>query len=124
MSPAEPAAFVHGSQWGIDPAELPATVLRRLPVRFTYDDRYFEHPYQAIPEHGCTPIVQARLEHPSIELRLSAALDRPGGAAFDHVVWTGPIDAYFGHEHGRLGYRTLDFERRVVDGDFQSRALQ
>ncbi len=113
-------AFLAGytrKQWGTEPAELPASILQRLPLRFNYDDSYFNHPYQAIPEDGYTPIVAAILDHPGIEVRLSTALGRDEG--FDHVVWTGPIDAYFGHEHGRLGYRTLDFERETHDGDFQ-----
>ena len=106
-------------QWGLDPRELPASILARLPVRFTYDDSYFNHPWQAIPRHGYTPIVEAILDHPSIEVRLSTTFDRQMAEGFDHVVWTGPIDAWFGHSHGRLGYRTLDFEEERHDGDFQ-----
>ncbi|NNE11604.1 MAG: NAD(P)-binding protein [Ilumatobacter sp.] len=104
-------------QWGTDPTELPASILKRLPLRFNYDDSYFNHPYQAIPANGYTPIVEAILDHPGIEVRLSESLDP--GADFDHVVWTGPIDAFFGHEHGRLAYRTLDFERASHVGDVQ-----
>jgi len=121
-------------QWGVDPKELPASILARLPVRFNDDDSYFNHPYQAIPKNGYTPIVEAILDHPAIELRLSTKFEpngdakpdrvaKPGHAAtgekFDHVVWTGPIDAYFGFEFGRLGYRTLDFSPEVKDGDYQ-----
>jgi UDP-galactopyranose mutase len=115
-------AFLAGytrKQWGTEPTNLPASILQRLPLRFNYDDSYFNHPFQAIPEHGYTPIVEAILDHPSIEVRLSTGLARAEADAFDHVVWTGPIDAFFDHEHGRLGYRTLDFEREVHDGDFQ-----
>ena len=103
-------------QWGVDPSDLPASILARLPVRFTYDDSYFNHPWQAIPRHGYTPIVEAILDHPGISVHLSTPW--PGGS-FDHVVWTGPIDAWFGHANGRLGYRTLDFEREVGTGDAQ-----
>ena len=106
-------------QWGLDPKELPASILARLPVRFTYDDSYFNHPWQAIPRHGYTPIIEAILDHPSIEVRLSTTFDRQLAEGFDHVVWTGPIDAWFGHSHGRLGYRTLDFVEERHDGDFQ-----
>ncbi len=114
-------AFLAGytrKQWGTDPRDLPASILQRLPLRFNYDDSYFNHPYQAIPEHGYTPIVEAILDHPAIEVRLSTALGSSDLDAFDHVVWTGPIDAFFDHEHGRLGYRTLDFERELHDGDY------
>ncbi|MGI9029398.1 MAG: UDP-galactopyranose mutase [Ilumatobacteraceae bacterium] len=115
-------AFLAGytrKQWGTEPAALPASILQRLPLRFNYDDSYFNHPYQAIPANGYTPIVEAILDHPSIDVRLSTSIARAELAAFDHAVWTGPIDAYFDHEHGRLGYRTLDFERESHDGDFQ-----
>jgi len=106
-------------QWGVDPTELPASILARLPVRFTDDDSYFNHPYQAIPEHGYTPIVEAILDHPQIKVSLNTVFAKSQCAQYDHVFWTGPIDAYFGYEHGRLGYRTLDFEQEVSDGDFQ-----
>lgn len=115
-------AFFSGytkKQWGVNPTELPASILARLPVRFTYEDSYFNHPYQAIPENGYTPIVEAILDHPSIEVNLNTMFTRSRGSDFDHVFWTGPIDAYFEHEHGRLGYRTLDFEQHISDGDFQ-----
>jgi UDP-galactopyranose mutase len=115
-------AFFSGytkKQWGVHPTELPASILARLPVRFTYEDSYFSHPYQAIPEHGYTPIVEAILDHPSIEVNLSTTFTHSQCSDFDHVFWTGPIDAYFGYEHGRLGYRTLDFEQQVSAGDFQ-----
>ena len=106
-------------QWGVDPTELPASILARLPLRFTADDSYFNHPHQGIPEHGYTPIVQAILDHPSITVHLSTRFERAQSNDYDHVVWTGPIDAYFGFEHGRLAYRTLDFEQQVSEGDFQ-----
>ena len=106
-------------QWGVDPTDLPASILARLPLRFTADDSYFNHPHPGIPEHGYTPIVQAILDHPSITVHLSTRFERAQSSNYDHVVWTGPIDAYFGFEHGRLAYRTLDFEQHVSDGDFQ-----
>jgi UDP-galactopyranose mutase len=109
-------------QWGVHPQELPASILARLPVRFNDDDSYFNHPYQAIPKNGYTPIVEAILQHESIKLHLGTRFDPSSHSEFgefDHVVWTGPIDAYFGFEFGRLGYRTLDFVPEVCDGDYQ-----
>ena len=109
-------------QWGVDPKELPASILARLPVRFNDDDSYFNHPYQAIPKNGYTPIVETILRHESIKLHLGTRFDPSSHSEFgefDHVVWTGPIDAFFGFEFGRLGYRTLDFEPEVCDGDYQ-----
>ena len=109
-------------QWGVDPKELPASILARLPVRFNDDDTYFSHPYQAIPKDGYTPIVEAILNHDGIKLHLSTRFSPTESKEFgnfDHVIWTGPIDAYFGFEFGRLGYRTLDFVPEVADGDYQ-----
>jgi UDP-galactopyranose mutase len=106
-------------QWGVDPKELPASILARLPLRFTADDSYFNHPYQGIPRDGYTRIVENILDHPSIEVHLSTRFSRSQMSDYDHVVWTGPIDAYFDFEHGRLGYRTLDFDKQVHDGDYQ-----
>ncbi|GDX14249.1 MAG: UDP-galactopyranose/dTDP-fucopyranose mutase family protein [Ilumatobacteraceae bacterium] len=106
-------------QWGVDPKELPASILARLPLRFTDDDSYFNHPFQGIPEYGYTPIVEAILDHPNITVHLSTRCSRAQLKSYDHAFWSGPIDAYFDFEHGRLAYRTLDFEPEVVTGDFQ-----
>lgn len=106
-------------QWGVPPSALPASILKRLPLRFNYHDSYFDHPHQAIPAEGYTPIVEAILDHPAIEVNLSTELSPTDRGRYDHVIWTGPLDAFFGHDLGRLGYRTLDFEEFVADGDFQ-----
>jgi UDP-galactopyranose mutase len=106
-------------QWGLDPSELPASILKRLPVRFSYEDSYFSHPYQAIPESGYTALVENILDHPAITVHLDRPLRQHELDGFDHAFWTGPIDSFFEHEHGRLAYRTLDFESEVHDGDFQ-----
>ena len=109
-------------QWGVDPKELPASILARLPVRFNDDDTYFSHPYQAIPKDGYTPIVEAILNHDEISVHLGTRFsltETKEFGSFDHIIWTGPIDAYFGFEFGRLGYRTLDFVPEVADGDYQ-----
>lgn len=106
-------------QWGVDPKELPASILARLPLRFTDDDSYFSHPHQGIPEHGYTALVEGILHHPQITVHLSTRLPRTRLAEFDHAFWSGPIDAYFNFERGRLAYRTLDFAPEVLDGDYQ-----
>jgi UDP-galactopyranose mutase len=106
-------------QWGLDPKELPASILKRLPLRFTYEDSYFSHPHQAIPEDGYTAIVEKLLDHPAITVHLERPLRQRELDGFDHSFWSGPIDGFFEHEHGRLAYRTLDFEPEVHDGDFQ-----
>ena len=104
-------------QWGLDPTEIPASVLKRLPLRFSYEDSYFNHPHQAIPRDGYTALVAAVLDHPRIEVRLSTPYTQADRADVDHSVWSGPLDAWFGYAHGRLGYRTLDFEEIRADGD-------
>ena len=120
------AAFFRGytrKQWGVDPARLPASILKRLPLRFTYDDNYFFHRHQGIPFEGYTAAVASILSHPLIALHLSTrAEDMPLGGA-DHVVYTGPLDRHFGHVAGRLGYRTLRFEREVVTAPYQGVAV-
>jgi len=115
-------AFFKGytqKQWGLSPTELPASILARLPVRFNYEDSYFNHPYQAIPKDGYTPIVAAMLDHPLIDVTLGANVSPADLAGAEHVFWSGPIDEYFGHKFGKLGYRTLDFKEETLTGDFQ-----
>ncbi len=118
-------AFFRGytrKQWGLDPTQLPASILKRLPLRFDYDDSYFAHPHQAIPERGYTEMVAAILDTPNLELRLGERFEDLN-EAFAHVVYSGPIDRYFHYELGRLGYRTLDFEIFRAEGDYQGTAV-
>jgi len=115
-------AFFKGytqKQWGVLPTELPASILARLPVRFSYEDSYFNHPYQAIPRDGYTPIVEAILDHPLIEVTLGRTLTPAELETAEHVFWSGPIDEYFDGCFGKLGYRTLDFVESEDTGDFQ-----
>jgi UDP-galactopyranose mutase len=119
-------AFFHGytrKHWGCDPREIPASVLARLPVRFNYDDNYYDSTYQGIPRDGYTNIVSNILRHPAIEVRLGERFHREQASEFAHVIFTGPIDAWFNHVFGRLGYRTVTFERIDADGDYQGNAV-
>ncbi|WP_194269356.1 UDP-galactopyranose mutase [Tritonibacter litoralis] len=119
-------AFFKGytiKQWGMHPSELPASILKRLPVRFNYDDNYFFHKYQGMPENGYTAMIEKILDHPGITVKLETVFDRAMGEGFDHVFYSGPLDGYFNYELGRLGYRTLDFERFEFDGDYQGCAV-
>jgi UDP-galactopyranose mutase len=118
-------AFFRGytrKQWGMEPTALPASILKRLPLRFNYDDNYFSHPYQGVPADGYTDLVRRILDHPAIDLVLSRPFEQET-ERFAHVFWSGPIDRWFGYRAGRLGYRTLDFEREEVEGDFQGTAV-
>ena len=119
-------AFFKGytmKQWGCHPSQLPASILKRLPVRFNYDDDYFAHRFQGIPEHGYTAVIEAILDHPGIEVRLNTRIARDQAGGYAHVFNSGPIDAWFGHSIGRLGYRTLDFTRFTYRGDYQGCAV-
>lgn len=119
-------AFFEGyttKQWGMSPSALPASILKRLPVRFNYDDNYYASRYQGIPRDGYTAVVQNMLDHPSIRVHLDTRFERSYRSDYDHVFWSGPIDDWFGYDEGRLGYRTLDFVREDHDGDHQGNAV-
>ena len=119
-------AFFKGytkKQWGLHPSELPASILKRLPVRFNYDDNYFFHKFQGMPENGYTAMISAILDHPNMSVRLNTHFNRDMSAEYDHVFYSGPLDGYFDYQLGRLGYRTLDFERFDYEGDYQGCAV-
>ncbi|MCC8247443.1 UDP-galactopyranose mutase [Saccharothrix luteola] len=118
-------AFVRdytAKQWQTDPKELPAAVISRLPVRYTFDNRYFNDTYEGLPVDGYTAWLERMADHPNIEVRLDTDYfdvrdEIPAGTP---VVYTGPLDRYFDYSEGWLGWRTLDFEQEVLPvGDFQ-----
>ncbi|MGO1949472.1 MAG: UDP-galactopyranose mutase, partial [Mycobacteriaceae bacterium] len=112
-------------QWQTDPKELPAANISRLPVRYTFNNRYFNDTYEGLPVEGYTAWLENMASHPNIEVRLDTDwFDARSGiqdASPDApVVYTGPLDLYFGYSEGKLGWRTLDFETEVLEtGDFQ-----
>jgi len=110
-------------QWGCHPTELPASILKRLPVRFTYDDNYYFHKHQGMPEHGYTAIVEQILDHDNISVHLESRFDREQESSYEHVFYSGAIDGYFDYRLGRLGYRTLDFKEIRAEGDYQGCAV-
>jgi UDP-galactopyranose mutase len=116
-------AFMYGytkKQWGIEPTELPASILKRLPVRFNYNDSYYHSNFFGIPEHGYTSIIKNMLDSDRIKVELNVMFTQDYDiSGFDHIFYTGPIDAFFNYKHGRLSYRTVSFERFEADGDFQ-----
>lgn len=119
-------AFLKGytqKQWGCSPKLLPASILKRLPVRFTYDDNYFFHKYQGMPKDGYTAIVEKILDHAHIAIHLDTLFSNNQSATYEHVFYSGPLDGYFGFSLGRLGYRTLDFKETRSEGDFQGCAV-
>lgn len=122
-------AFVKGytaKQWQTDPVDLPASIISRLPVRFTYDNRYFSDRYEGLPRHGYTAWLEALADHPNIEVRLDTDFfdggpwGRSAVVGQIPVVYTGPVDRYFDYREGDLSWRTIDFEEEVLPvSDYQ-----
>lgn len=110
-------------QWGVEPRELPASILQRLPVRFNYDDNYYNQKYQGIPQQGYTEIIANILDHPDIEVLVGERFDPALRSEFHHTFYSGPMDGFFNYELGRLKYRTLKFERFDESGDYQGNAV-
>jgi len=118
-------AFFYGytkKQWGCEPTKLPASLLKRLPIRFNYDDNYFFDPHQGIPLDGYSAIIEKILSHPKIQVQLNTTFQHDMISKFDHVFYSGTIDCFFDYQLGRLGYRTVTFERIDAEGDFQGNA--
>ncbi len=112
-------------QWGIDPSGLDKAVTARIPTRTNTDDRYFGDKHQIMPKHGYTAMFNAMLDHPNIDVLLSTDYtDIIDEVEAGHIVFTGPIDEYFGFRYGKLPYRSLRFEHKVLDqGTFQPVAV-
>ena len=104
-------------QWALAPHELDPSVTARVPVRLSYDDRYFLDTYQATPKDGFAALFDRMLDHPGIDVRLGCALgDLGADDRWARMLYTGPIDAYFGYSEGPLPYRSLRFESLYQDG--------
>lgn len=123
-------AFIRGytaKQWQTDPTALGADIISRLPVRYTYDNRYFSDRYEGLPTDGYTAWLERMADHPKIDIVLNSDFfdtSQPWHKAAVvgqiPVVYTGPVDQYFEYEHEALAWRTLDFEAEVLPiGDFQ-----
>ncbi len=122
-------AFVKGytaKQWQTDPKELSADIITRLPVRYTFNNRYFSDKYEGLPVDGYTAWLTRMADHPNIEVRLETdffdvADDFKGKLP---IVYTGPVDEYFGNSEGRLSWRTVDLEPEVMAvDDFQGTSV-
>ncbi|TXJ05702.1 MAG: UDP-galactopyranose mutase [Aeromicrobium sp.] len=123
-------AFIRGytaKQWQTDPRELGADIISRLPVRYTYNNRYFNDTYEGLPTDGYTAWLERMADHPNIEVILetdffdeSQPWNKKATVGQLPIVYTGPVDRYFDFVHDALGWRTLDFETEVLAlGDFQ-----
>jgi UDP-galactopyranose mutase len=106
-------------QWGMDPSELDKSVTARVPTRTNTDDRYFADSFQAMPAEGYTRMFERMLDHPGIDLMLGVDYAEALEACrHDHLVFTGPIDEYFGYRYGRLPYRSLRFRHETIDREW------
>jgi UDP-galactopyranose mutase len=116
-------AFFYGytkKQWGCEPSELPASILKRIPVRFNYDDNYHTNLYTGIPVDGYTAVMEKMIAQPNINVTLNKKFDsNTDTSQYTHVFYSGPLDAFFNYELGRLGYRTVVFEKGYADDDLQ-----
>jgi UDP-galactopyranose mutase len=118
-------AFIRGytaKQWQTDPADLPPEIITRLPVRYTFNNRYFSDTFEGLPVDGYTAWLERMAAHPKIEVRLETEFSSLRSDLIGNVpvVYTGPLDAYFDYAAGDLGWRTLDFEMEILaTGDFQ-----
>jgi UDP-galactopyranose mutase len=123
-------AFIRGytaKQWQTDPRELPPQIITRLPVRYDFNNRYFNDTYEGLPTDGYTAWLRRMADHPNIAVKLGIDYfavrgEIPAGIP---TVYTGPLDRYFDFRDGELGWRTLDFEREVLRGvgDFQGTSV-
>ena len=103
-------------QWGRSCKELPAFIIKRLPVRFTYDNNYFNDRYQGIPEGGYNQIIEKLLDGAEVRLNTDFLVERDRWMAMaDRIVYTGMLDAYFSFCYGKLEYRSLRFENELLD---------
>jgi UDP-galactopyranose mutase len=119
-------AHYTAKQWQTDPEELSADIITRLPVRYTYNNRYFSDTYEGLPVDGYTAWLTRMAAHENIEVRLDTDFFdvRDDYVGIVPVVYTGPIDEYFDKSEGELSWRTLDFEQEVVEtGDFQGTSV-
>lgn len=102
-------------QWGRDCKELPADIIKRLPVRYTYDNNYFNHRFQGIPEGGYTAMVEKMLD--GIEVKTGVSFSQADLSGFKHVIYTGPVDEYFDFRLGQLEWRSVRFETELLEGE-------
>lgn len=104
-------------QWGVSPRELAPDIVKRIPVRFSYDNNYYFDTRQGYPKHGYTAWVQNMLKHELIEVRLNTPYSRAMNEEFAYTFYSGPLDEYFDYVAGELTYRTVDFRYERGEGD-------
>ena len=123
--------YYTGKQWQTDPKDLPAEIISRLPVRYNYDNRYFNDKYEGLPVNGYTAWIEKMADHPNIQVHLNTdffdeghEFSRSKVLGKVPVVYTGPVDRYFDYSEGNLSWRTIDLEEEVLPmEDFQGTSV-
>jgi UDP-galactopyranose mutase len=121
--------FVRGyttKQWGRAPDQLPSSILRRIPIRLTWDDQYFDDCYQGIPTDGYTRMFENMLDHPGIRVETTVDFESSRSELVsdgERLIYSGKIDEYYNYRFGPLEYRSLRFELERLAGDFQGTAI-
>jgi UDP-galactopyranose mutase len=106
-------------QWGRDPKDLPASILKRLPIRMTFDDNYFTDQYQGLPDRGYTEMFNRILDGIEVRLEVDFFEDRASLESLGNVIYSGRVDQYHDYVYGPLAFRSCKFDTKCLDGDFQ-----
>ncbi len=110
-------------QWGMDPKLLPSSIIKRIPVRFNYNDNYYYSTFQGIPRNGYTHVIGNMLKHHNISVHINTAFEKQLLKNYGHLFYSGPIDSWYDFCKGHLGYRTLEFKIEHHKGDYQGNSV-
>jgi UDP-galactopyranose mutase len=119
--------FIYGytkKQWLKEPKELPISIIKRLPIRFTFEENYFSTKYQGVPLEGYSKLIENMLDGITVDLNVDfSQIKNRWKSIAKHLIYTGPIDEFFDYSYGQLEYNTLRFEHKVMKGDYQGNAV-
>lgn len=110
-------------QWGIDPGEIDTSVISRIPIRYNRDTRYFNDKYQGMPKHGYTKMCEAMIQNKNIKIMLNTDYKEViADLTYDKMIYTGPADYYYDYKHGKLSYRSINFQFETMDKEVYQEA--
>lgn len=104
-------------QWGFSPEKIDPSVISRVPVSISFDDRYFQDKYQGIPKNGYTKMFEKMINKKKIKIKLKTKYNKKTEKLFDYIFYTGPIDEYFGYKFGKLDYRCFNIKNKTISGE-------
>ena len=110
-------------QWMKEPRELPSSIIQRLPIRLTYDENYFTAKYQSMPKNGYSELIKTMLDGIDVRLGIDFFTMRDWHDYASHLIYSGPLDRFFGYELGELEYNTMKFVHKTFIGDYQGNAV-